>query len=614
MVTHETFKVGEWLVEPALVRVSRDAEVRTLRPQVMELLVYLADRPGQVVSTDELLSDLWDGRVVTEGSVYNCVSELRGILAGDGKTEAAIETIPKKGFRLVAPVTAVDATEAAPASRLGPIVTITATAIAVFAAFGLWLQQQNEEQPEISSLAVLPLENHSPDPARDAYFTDGMTEALIARLGRIGGLKVISRTSSMRLKESDMTIPQIASTLNVDGVIEGSVMTTESEVRITLQLIDGQSDTHLWTSSYVRNFDDILDLQEEIANAIASELSGHVAADGAPTQAVSTARPVTESAEAYRAYLKGRFSFNQFGMEQFRTALDYYEEATAIDPTFALAYASLAETCMQPLVITSGMRSLDDCERDARRATTLDENLAEGYAVRGFIEMLTWRWAESDRSFRRAIEIDPNSVMARQWYSLTLRATNRLDDALEEIRAAEELDPLNLFIKTMVGWPLYNQREYEQALAQVGDVIDMDDEFMLAHYNKGLIYIQLQRPDDVFAAARRVAELTGQQGLEARLLNASGHALAGNDEEAAEILGGVERDAGQFMAAWIARVHLMMGNEEVALARLEQGAEQRSVDMIGITEPQFDSIRHHPRFREVARKVGLPDPGPNPST
>jgi TolB-like protein/DNA-binding winged helix-turn-helix (wHTH) protein/Tfp pilus assembly protein PilF len=611
----KAFKVGEWLVEPALDRISYDSVARSVRPQVMELLVYLAERPGQVVSTDELLSNLWDGRVVTEGSVYNCIGELRGVLVGGGIDGTAIETIPRKGYRLIATVTAHDAMKPMPASRRRPIAAILAVAFVVIAATSIWLQNRDSEPLEIRSLAVLPLENHSPDPTRDAYFTDGMTEALIARLSRISGLKVISRTSSMQLKKSDMTIPEIAKALSVDGVIEGSVMTADREVRITLQLIDGKSDTHLWTNSYVRSFDDVLDLQDEIANAIANELRRHVAdSRGTPLQAsLLTPRPVTDSAEAYRAYLKGRFSFNRFGAENFQAALDYYEEATTIDPTFALAYASMAEACMQPMVIHSGIRSLVECERDARRAVALDENLAEAHAIHGFLEMLNWRWAESDRSFRRSIELDPNSVMARQWYSLTLRATNRLDKSLQEIRRAEQLDPLNLFVKTMVGWPLYNQGEYEQALAQWDDVIDMDDGFMLAHYNQGLAYMMMQRPDDVFAAARRVEQLAGQDALEARLLNASGHAIAGDNDKATEILDSVERDAGQFMAAWIASIHLMMGNEEVALARLEQGAEQRAVDMIAITEPQFNAIRHHPRFRAVSQKMGLPDPGADPA-
>lgn len=420
----------------------------------------------------------------------------------------------------------------------------------------------------------------------------------------------------MRLKDSDMTIPEIASILDVDGVIEGSVMTADREVRITLQLIDGKTDTHLYANSYIRKFDDILDLQDEIANSIARELSDHlVIADGDPLLAVEpTARPVTDNPDAYRSYLKGRYAFNQFGLENFRAALGYYDEAIDLDPSFALAYASLAEACTQPSIIHSGTRTLNDCERAAVRATRLDDQLAEAHVALGFVQLINWKWQESEQSLERAIELDPNSSMARQWYSQTMRSTYRFDESLAEIRRAEELDPLNLFVKTMVGWPLYNQHRYEEALVQFADVIDMDPNFMLAHYNQGLTYIAMRQPDQIFAAAERVANLAGPEALEARLLNASAHAISGDNEKALAGLAGVERDAGAFMAAWIASVHLMLGDEDQALTRLEKGLSDRSPDLINVGDPTWDSVRQHPRFQAVTRELGLPDTDAMPAT
>lgn len=606
MIPNKVFKVGEWVVEPALDRIRNDAETRSLRPQVMELLVYLADRPGTVVSTDELLSNLWDGRIVSDGSVYNCVSELRSILSYEGSTEPAIETIAKKGYRLLSPVSPYEPVESKPIERRSLLTA--AVFVAVIAIVTAWVLVRDSEGPEIRSLAVLPLENHSPDPARDAYFTYGMTETLIARLSKISGLKVISRTSSMQLNNSDMTVPEIAKALNVDGVIEGSVLTADDEVRITLQLIDGESDAHLWANSYIRDFDDVLHLQEEIANSIAGELRVQWIGgqDDASQATLPAARPATTDPNAYRAYLKGRYAFSQFGDENFRTALNHYEEATTLDPTFALAYAAMAEACMQPSIIFSGTRTLEDCERDARRATTLDDDLAEAFAMLGYVQLINWEWQQSERNFERAIDLDQNSVMARQWFSLVLRSTYRFEESLEEIRRAEELDPLNLFVKTMVGWPLYNQGLHEQALAQWDDVIEMNPDFMLAHYNKGLSYIELRQPDEVFAAAERVASLAGDRALEARLLNASGHAIEGERDQAIEILEGVEQDAGPFFAAWIASVYLMLGDEEQALSRLEKGLEDRSPDLLTISEPKFDSVRDHPRFLALSRALGLP--------
>lgn len=617
MVGKTPFTVGDWLVEPQLDRISRDDDVRSLRPQVMELLVFLAAHPGSVVPANILLSELWDGRIVTEGSVYNCVSELRAALTGP-EDKPLIETIPRRGYRLVAPVAQVDSEGSdQPSDRNArPARALVLTAMTVVATGALaWLILESRPGPthpsEIRSLAVLPLDNLSSSPEQDEYFTHGMTEALIARLGRIPELRVISRTSAMQLKQSDMTIPQIAEALHVDGVVEGSVMTAEDEVRITLQLIDGATDTHLWTNSYIRSVDDILDLQTEMANSIASELQIELAGPAGDRHltAATSPRTSTSNAEAYRAYMKGRYFFTRFGENNFRSAIDFYLQAIELDPGFALAYASLAEACMQPLVIVNGIRTLQQCEADALTAVDLDDELAEANAALGFVRLVTWRLDLAEARLTRAIELDPNSVMARQWYAEVLRATYRYDEALAQIHTAEDLDPLNLFVKTMVGWPLYNQRSYERALAQWDDVIEMDSGFMLAHYNQGLAYIELGRADDVFAAAERVANISGERSFESRLLRASAHAISGERDAALQIVAGVERDGGAFLAAWIASIYLMIGDEDQALARLEQGVEDRAPDMLTISEPKFDSVRSHPRFKALSRQIGLPEIG-----
>lgn len=614
MATTAKRTVGDWLVEPELDRISRNGEQKSLRPQVMELLVYLADRPSQVVSADELLDNLWDSRIVTSGSVYNCVSELRDALTDGGRLDSPIQTIPKKGYRLVAAVAPVgppagsDPGSRRPATRAILVSVVSVAVFAIVAAYLTWLPrgEVGDAPVEIRSLAVLPLDNLSQNPEQDEYFTYGMTEALIARLGQMRELKVISRTSAMKLKGSDMTIPEIADALDVDGVIEGSVMTAEDEVRITLQLIDGETDRHLWTNSYVRGLDDVLDLQEEMANSIAGELRLQLAQADTQVSPPPAARTTTSNA-AFRAYLKGRFHFNSVGGEAFRTALEFYEQAIALDPDYALAYASRAEACMQPLIIVHGILTLDDCARDAARAIELDENLAEAHAALGFVRMFQWDWVAAESHLERAVTLDPNSVMARQWYAEVFRMSYRNDEALEQIRRAEELDPLNLFVKTMVGWPLFNQRRYQEALAQCDDVLEMDPDYMLAHYNKGNIFIQLRLPEQVFAASRRVAAIVGEDAFEPRFLTASALAISGQREESIEMLTQLDHEGGQFFAAWIASVYLMMGDEDAALARLERGLAERAVDLPTISEPKFDAVRTHPRFRAVSREIGLPE-------
>ena len=452
---------------------------------------------------------------------------------------------------------------------------------------------------------MLPLDNHSEEPGRDDYFVDGMTEALIARLGRNDELRVISRTSAMQLKNTEMTIPEIADALDVDVVIEGSVLTSDNNVRITLQLIDGAKDQHLWTNSYIRPMDNIFALQDDVANAIATELHARFGTADPTANTTPESRPATTSTAAYRAYLKGRYHFNNFGEDNFRAALDYYEEAIDLDPDFALAWASLAEGCNQPIVIFNRIRSLDDCKRYAERAVALDDNLAEAHAALGFTQIFHWEWGASDKILRRAIELDPNSVLALQSLMIALRTNYRFEEALAKIRRAEEIDPLNLFVKCMVGWVLYDMRRYDEALAQWDDVIDMKPDFMLAHYNRGIAFIEKRDAGEVFAIADRITELAGAQAFEARLLEASAHAISGDSEQALEMIAGMERDSGTHMAAWIASIHLMMGDEEAAFARLERGLTDKSADLPSIAEPKFDAVRTHPRFVAISEAIGV---------
>lgn len=602
MTGDKAFKVGKWLVEPPLDRITHGDEIRNLRPQVMELLVYLSARPDRVVSIGELLNDLWDGRIVTEGSLYNCISELRLALADESDSAPAIETIPKKGYRLVAKVT-VPEPAARPRSRFAVFAVIAV--VGVLAGATAWWPGTQVSQPSIRSLAVLPLETHSANSEDDEYFTEAMTETLIATLGRIPDLRVISRTTTEQVKDRNMTVPEIASTLDVDGIVEGSVLTADQGIRITLQLIDGRTDSHLWTRTYVRDLGNILELQAEIANATAQELDVQFISPTGAERQMALPRPVTRNSDAYIAYLKGRFLFNSFGEQNFRRALEYYDEATTLDPSFALAVAAKSEACMQPAIIVQQVLTLEDCEQFARQAISIDNELAEAHVALGFVQLFNWDWRASEESLTRAIELDPNSVMARQWFSLSLRITGRFEEALAEIREAEKRDPLNLFVRTMVSWPLYDLRRFDEALAQLDDVLDMDPEFMLAHYNRGTTFIELRDAEAVFATADRVAQIGGENALEARLLRASAHAISGDTEAARSILNGVEREAGAFMAAWIASVHLLMGDENAALSRLERGLAERSVDMPGIQETRFDAIRDHPRFQAVLRAMKL---------
>lgn len=583
---------GGWLVEPALDRIRRGSETRSLRPQVMELLVYLAAHTGEAVSTQQLLEDLWDGRVVTEGSVYNCVGELRAALTTDGDDSPTVGTIPKKGYRLLLPVNDVE-----DSSRTYNRAWLAVAGVTMILAIaGYWLYKPAPPGSGIDSLVVLPLDNLSSDPARDEAFAASMTEALIARLSQLNGLRVISRTSSVEVKNRNMTVPEIAEALNVDGVVEGSITTEDDEIRLTLQLIDAESDSHLWASSYVRELGDILNLQDDIANEISTELNAII---GSERIVVDPVRPPTDNAAAYRAYLRGRFYFNSHNLDSFRKAINEYNVAIRLDPEFALAWAARSEVCNQPMTVMSGLMTIEDCAHDARRALEIDPLLPEAHAALGYIQIIQWQIDEALANLERAIELNPNSAMARQWYTLALLAASRNEEALEQIRQAESLDPLNLFVRAMVGWPLYSQRRYDEALAQWDAVLELDPEFMLAHYNRGVTLIDLRQPEEVLAAASAIASINGEQAFEVKALRASAYAISGQHAASRTLLVQIEKESGQFMAAWIASIHLLLGDKETALVRLERGLRDRSPDMFSLAEPRFDPLRDDPRFQAV---------------
>ena len=620
------FLLGPWKIEPLRGGVSGpNGENYHLEPKVMDVFVCLAERANELVTRNQLLDIVWSESTGSDEQLTRAIGELRRVLHDDPSDPTYIETVPKRGYRLIAEVRLLDDIKLK--KNVGRFQSITQhsghktaliisavlitllTTLLVLNAGNLRNRLLGGAAPvPITSIAVLPLNNLSGDPAQE-YFTDGMTEALTAELGQINALKVISRTSAMQYKATDKLMPEIATELGVDALLEGSVLRAGNEVRITLQLVHGPTDRHLWSMSFQRDLRDILALQGEVARAIADEIQ--ITLTPSLRDKLQPAVGLVEAGgprpQAYDAYLKGRYHFNRSGEEAFRKAIRFYEEAIVLDPTFALAHAALAEVCLLPPILINEVRSLDDCEDAALRAVELDEQLAEAHAALGLVKTMRWDWAGSEAEFKRAINLNPNSVMARQLYSAGLRPLLRSDEALREIRRAEELDPLNLFIKTMVGWPLMDQRRFDEALAQWDEVLEMDPEYGLALYNQGLVYSLMAMSEEVLTAAQRTASSMGEGGLDQRFLMAAGYALGDDKDKALEVLAKFEQDFGKFDTAGIASVYLMLGKEEEALTWLEKGYEMRSPDLPNATsEPFFDGLRDHPRFQALRRKMGLP--------
>lgn len=477
------------------------------------------------------------------------------------------------------------------------LAALVAAGIAAFAVGG----GSAEASPRIRSLAVLPLENLSGDPDQ-RYFTEGMTEALIAELGEIGALRVISRTSTRAYEGTEKRLPQIARELDVDGLIEGSVLKAGDEVRITVQLIHGPTDHHLWAESFERELRDVLALQGEVARSIARQIQVTLA----PETEARLARAESVHPEAYEAYLKGRYRYARVSEEDHRAAISHYREALEHDSAFALAYASLAQVCVHPTVFRS-VTSPAACRSWATRAVKLAPDLAEAHAALGHVRFGEWDWRGAETAFRRAIELNPNSVMARMGYSDLLWVTRRAEEAVPHIRRAEELDPLNLFVKTAVSWPLIIQGRFEEAVAQLDEVLEMNPEFRLPLWNQGEVFLEMEKAPEAREAARRLARLPGEHAsFDAQGLRVGAHAVAGEEGRALQILRDLEARFGEGMPARMGLLHLRLGREEEALDRFERALRVRDPELIlAVSVPTVDVLRDHPRFRALQRTMGL---------
>ncbi len=456
----------------------------------------------------------------------------------------------------------------------------------------------------IESIAVLPLENLSRDPEQD-YFADGMTEALIACLAKIGALRVISRTSVMRYKGARGPLPEIARALDVDAIIEGSVLRSGNRVRITALLVEAAKDRHLWAETYERDMDDILGLQSEVAQAIAGEIRVKVT----PQEEARLARPRAVDPEAYQAYLKGRYHWEKRSEEGLRRALVFFREAIDRDPTYALAYVGLADyyIALGNYSLEGSHQSFSRAKAFALKALELDPASAEAYtslgSVRGSYE---WDRTGAERDFQRAIALNTNYATAHHWYADHLVSLARFDEGFEHIARAQSLDPLSLVISADVAGYLFYARRYDEAVAQIRKTLDLDPGFAPAYRQLGGIQEQMGLYAEAVEAFEKTRELTGGAVYSLTAL-AHAHARSGNREEATRILRQLEDiSKKRFVSCYaVAAVYVAMGDADRAFEWLRRAVRDRDRALIWLkVGPRFDPLRSDPRFQDLLRVVG----------
>ncbi len=611
-----------------------------LQDQPCQVLVLLTERPGELVTREELQKRLWPNETFVDfdHGVNIAINKLRDALGDSAERPRFIETLPRRGYRWLAPVECVGeisanvrvavpvsaprdvrsspggATEAVPASkaRLLPAVAISGIAFLCVLAllFALDVGKlrtrllRSAVPVRIQSIAVLPLENLSHEPEQE-YFADGMTEELIKSLGKIGALHVTSRTSVMRYKKTDKSLPQVARELNVDGIVEGTVQRSGDRVRITAQLIHAPTDHHLWSESYDRELKDVLALQDEVARAIANEIK--ITLTPQEQMSLAAVRPVNPG--AYEAYLKGRYYWNKRTAEGIKKASDYFQQAINQQPNYGIAYSGLAD-CNSGLAwhgFASPAEALPRAKAAALKAIEIDPTSGEAHASLALVLSHQRNWAAAENEFKRALQLSPRYANAHHWYGDYLSVVGRHEEALVEAKRAFELDPLSPMINTWLGLRFYHARQYDEAIEQGRKILEFDPSFAPAHLLLGQAYVQKGLHAQAISELQSATSLSGDSPIYMAQVGVA-YAAAGKNAEALSVIDQLQKVARQsYVSSYgLAQIYAALGDKQHAMKWLQSAYDERAVWMQYLkVDPVLDSVRSQPRFQNLVRQMGL---------
>jgi TolB-like protein/DNA-binding winged helix-turn-helix (wHTH) protein/Tfp pilus assembly protein PilF len=626
-----------------------------LPEQPFQILAILLEKPGEVVTRDEIRNRLWPGDTFVDfdHGLNNAVMRLREVLGDSSDKPRFIETLPRRGYRFIAPIgeisslatssrsgQAIDgpSTDATPHAdfagapspegglaafsgntknwltlRRIAFLSAGALAFAVFSGIAVHYVRGMESAKTNSrhgmSLVVLPLENLSGDKEQD-YFADGMTDELTANLAKIRSLRVISRSTAMAYKGTHKPLSEIARELHVDAVVEGTVLRAGNRVRITAELVQVSTDHHLWADTYESQIGDILALQNRVSSAIVEEIRINLTKEDKER----LAKNPTVSPEAYEEYLKGRYYWNKRSNEGLAKAIGYFAAATRQDPQFALAYAGLAD-CYGIIGATifgsvPAAEAAPKAKAAATRALEIDPTLAEAETSLATAKFnYDWDWAGAAEGFKRAIQLDARYATAYQRYSLYLSAMGRFDESFEQIQKARDLDPLSISINSSFGWRLYLARQYDRSIAQLQGTLEMDPSYEWPQLILGQAYEQKGDFSRAVAALRKAVELSHQSPLMVSAL-AHAYALSGNPAEARRLVAQLLVQAKEQYVSpyYIAIVYIALGKNELAMDWLEKALADRSNGLVFLkVEPELDPLRSNPRFIALERQLNFPN-------
>jgi TolB-like protein/DNA-binding winged helix-turn-helix (wHTH) protein/Tfp pilus assembly protein PilF len=585
-----------------------------LQEQPFQVLAILLERPGELVTREEIQEKIWGNETFVdfEHGLATAIKKLRQALGDSADNPRFVETLPRRGYRFIAPVEGVQQPSRARVEALYLWVAGAGLAATLAVLVGLNVGGLRDRimgttpAPKIESIAVLPLENLSGDPEQE-YFADGMTDALITDLGRIRTLRVISRSSVMQYKGKPTPAPQVAQALNVDAVVEGTVQRSGERVRITAQLIDARNDRHLWARSYERELRDTLDLQSELSRAIADEIQVRLTPE--EQARLTRSRPVNP--EAHEAYLRGRYFLNRRTPEELRRGLESFLHAVGIDPNYAAAYAGIADSyaLMAFYGVVPSREAFAEAKAAAIKAMNIDPSLAEPHAALAYVRWFDdWDWTGTDREFKQAIDLNPGYATAHHWYAAFLATMGKNDEAIAEIRRAHELDPVSLIINAEVGWVYYSAGRYDEAIEQFKKTLEMDPNFQHANNDVGKAYRQKGMYKEAAAAFEKAIALSGQDTVSLAHLGYV-YALWGKRDDALKVLDQLMDLANRRQATpySVALICVGLGRKDQAFTWLEKGFEERGHQMVLLkTEPSFDPLRSDPRFQDLLHRMDFP--------
>jgi TolB-like protein/Flp pilus assembly protein TadD len=540
-----------------------------LQGQPLHVLQMLLEHPGQLVTREELRKRIWpaDTFVDFEQGLYNAVRRLREALRDSAEKPRLIETLSRRGYRFIGTV------------DRGP-------------------------RP-IEALAVLPLENLSRDPEQE-YFADGLTESLITTLAKVGGLRVVPRITAMQYKGVHKSLREIARELEVDAIVEGTVLRSGDRVRITAQLIDTSRETHLWSESYDRDLRDVLAIQAEVAQSIARQIQFKMTSiDQARVAEVYPVEP-----DAYEAYLRGRYHWNRRNAEGLGKALQYFQQAIAADETYAAAYSGLAD-CLSNLswlCIVSPNNGCAKAKQFAAQALEMNPNLAESHASLAWATLIyDHDFRAAEREFERSLELNPRYAHAHHWFGLYLGLTGRYEEGYTELKRAIRLEPHSIMNQTL-GFVLVFNRRYDQAKEQFGKALELDPNFFQAYWGLGASDLYKSQHQSAIAAMEKAVQLSGRAPLFLATLGEA-YAAGGYLQEAQKMLNELQEVAkDRYVSPYaVAHIHAALGSKEEALHCLETAYQEHAVHMMCLkTDPRLDDLRSDRRFQDLLRRMNFP--------